>query len=97
MENWDYKYNNFEDEFMRDMWAQTLVTAFNSVALENNFFHKSKIEVIVPEKFRKLIESLIFYNNGVVGDKYYTEFVDEDCDFITLEGCELKILNYEIL
>ena len=99
MESWSYISENpiYQDELMKEAWVQTLVTAFNSVASENNFFHKSKIEVMVPKKFTKLIESLFFYSNGIVSDKYYVEFVDDDSDSIILEGCELKILNYEVL
>lgn len=95
MEQWNYKMpGQFLEENQLD-WNSTIVTAFNCVALENNFSHKSNIEVLVPVKFKNLIETLLFYEKGIIAEKYNIKFTEEDSNKITLEGCELEILNFK--
>jgi hypothetical protein len=92
MESWNYEKPHYGDQLD---WNQTLVTALNCIVSENNLSHKSKIETIVPIKFKPLIESLIFYNNDMIGDKYCIHFIDENFDEILIEECVLDILNFD--
>ena len=54
-----------------------------------------KIDILVPNKFKNLIESLFFYENGVIANRYNVDFIDDNSNLIFIGGCELEILNFK--
>ena len=96
MEIWNYKpaEKPFSEEVQSD-WNSTLVTAFNCVVVENNLSHKVTLETLVPVKFKNIIESLLYYQNGMVAGKYKIKIINENSNIISIEGCDLEIINFE--
>lgn len=98
MEKWNYEApENISGVISQSDWNSTLITAFNCVAKNNNMYHKSCCETFVPIKFKNLIESLFFYDDAeqMVSEKYKIIFIEDELSVITIEGCELEILNFK--
>lgn len=86
MEKWNHKT---KIGAQKD-WNQTLVTMLNVVS-------KGKISPIitlVPSQLEPLIKSLLFYNNGKIGDRYEIRFTPSDTNVIDVGGVELEIENF---
>jgi len=97
MKTWNYN-PPYEIVFgTQDDWNQTLVTAFNSVIEENNILN-FPIEIYSPEKFRKIFESLYYYNpkDNTLSNKYIVKYGSSNFQNIILINSqyELEILNY---
>lgn len=75
MKEWSYKSPSSSD-FQND-WIQTLHTAINVACLDNKKKDiKYPVRVIIPTKLKKIIESLEYYHDGKIGDRYIVEFSD---------------------
>ena len=85
---WSYKAQ--EEKYQRD-WNHTLLLSINNLTR-----HIAKFPIIikVPSKFKDIIETLIFYKNGVICDKYKVEFIEEDINIIKVLEHELEIINF---
>jgi hypothetical protein len=87
MKEWNYKSPN--GDFQTD-WNQTLVTAINIACLETpkeNIAYP--IKIIVPTKHKNLIESLEYYNDGKLGDRFVVEFSD---NIVVIGDIPLKVI-----
>lgn len=103
---WDYEGLNKQHTDYRGTqldWNQTLVTKFNQMNVTlSKVYREDGTEIMrrafnVPEKFRPLLETLLFYNpvTQKIGDRYSFNFLREDnTDLITLENVQMQILNY---
>lgn len=98
---WDYKcpesmLKYFPEESMQNDWNQTLVTQFNFInaSLLGARMKKNKT-VSVPEKFRGLIESLVFYKpEDSTLSGYDIVFLENESNYIDVQGVPLKIENF---
>ena len=73
-------------------WNQTLHTKINQIWATNK--SGDKMSMIIPIKFKSLMESLEYYR--FFDQKYNITFTDEDIDYINIDGCKLVIKNYQI-
>jgi len=78
-------------------WNQTIVSTLNRIHGENKKKLNVLIGIKVPIKFENIIKSLYYYNsiNKTIGDVFLIEFIDDDLDYMDIEGIKLKIVNYE--
>ncbi len=90
MENWDYKKMGDMDFFLQKSWNQTVVTKLNEISKESEL----PITINVSENLSPLMESLYFYQNGMIGDKYVINYVDSTQNIIEVEGVILEVLNF---
>jgi hypothetical protein len=77
---WNYDINN--PSIQKD-WNQTLVTAFNRIRNANEMFFP--VLVNVPYTLKPLIESLVYYKNNIIDNRYLVKFFDSD-DYIIYVG-----------
>jgi len=101
---WNYNPNSITSNFaglQRD-WNQTLVTKFNQIHAERSEFTLERT-MKVPVKFKPILESLFFYNNGEypnaeehpnIDHRFGVEYIDSDSNVIEFMGEELEILNF---
>lgn len=82
---------------LRIDWNQTIVTVLNRIHAENKKKLNVLIGIKVPVKFENIIKSLYYYDsdNNTIGNVYLVEFIDDDLDYMDIEGIKLKIENYE--
>jgi hypothetical protein len=96
MDSWNYEPPKNLQAASQEDWNSTIVTAFNCVVSGNNLNKLGeKIDILVPNKFKNLIESLFFYENGVIANRYNVDFIDDNSNLIFIGGCELEILNFK--
>lgn len=79
-------------------WYQTIVTTLNRIHAENKKKLNVLIGIKVPIKYVNIIKSLYYYyynDNKTIGEVYLVEFIDDDLDYIDIQGIKLKIENYE--
>ncbi len=98
--SWNYEpsddYKKFGSENQSD-WNQTLLTQFNFINATLCGAHMPRNKIIVtPIKFKKIIKSLEFYdsNDSLIANHYFVEFVDDDIDYLNVQGVPLKIENF---
>lgn len=96
---WNYNYPNDFDIGFNDiqyLWNQTLMTKLNFInaVLYSAHMERNKT-IVVPIKFKKLIESLEFYTADTDTITHYCiKFIDDDVDYFNVQGVPLKIENY---
>ncbi len=78
------------DFFLQKSWNQTVVTKLNEISKESEL----PITINVSENLSPLMESLYFYQNGMIGDKYVINYVDSTQNIIEVEGVILEVLNF---
>jgi len=98
---WDYKHPDYAHSYaeadMQTDWNQTLVTQFNLIKAS---LRAAEIEndgiINVPEKFRGIIESLVFFNpeNQMLSSNYIIKFVNRNCNYMDVMGVPLEIKNF---
>lgn len=91
---WKYTPPEGQREFQTD-WNQTFVTALNVACLGRNLT-KTPIDVKVPEKFRSLIESLLFYEqeNNMIAKRYGISFISSGENRVYVENMPVEIVGY---
>lgn len=90
MEKWNYSLPEGTDKSLQIDWNQTLVTKLNSLSKEI----VGTTIVYIPIKLKPIIETLSFYCDGKIGDKYIVNFIDEDSSIIYISDIGLQIENY---
>lgn len=92
MEKWSYKipapqqmWNTQKD------WNQSLMVKFNMLS---NGKHEKTL-IMVPNKFKSLIESLHLYDNSTIDSKYIVEFIDVDSNIINVGDKKIEVENFE--
>ena len=90
MEKWNYSLPEGTDKSLQIDWNQTLVTKLNSLSKEI----VGTTIVYIPIKLKPIIETLSFYFDGKIGDKYIVNFIDEDSSIIYISDIGLQIENY---
>jgi hypothetical protein len=90
--SWSYThptYGKLDGDIQID-WNQTLCAILNQIGKVNNHINKPKM--IIPEKFRKLFESIVYYNQ--YADRYQIEYINTDIDYVMVGECKLIIENF---
>ena len=91
MITWNYNPpDNANEKIIQDDWNQTLVTEFNKIyalSTENSNDtlckkYNSLMKIVVPIKFKLLIESLSTYKDEKIGDRYIVDFFKHEIDFL---------------
>lgn len=102
--NWNYTPHS-EKLGLQNDWNQTLVSLINKMNAQryrNKHVNSIPSETIIscPEKFKILIESLVYYNNETkrISDRYDVKFhSDNSIDFLLLaEDYKIHIENFAI-
>ena len=103
MENkleWNYKIPNEISVYnfdMQDDWNQTLMTKINYInaLLYGANMYRNHI-IIAPIKFKKLFETLIYYDfdKYELANRYHVIYRNDDNDYINVQGVPLKIENF---
>lgn len=101
--DWDYTPAIPTEPPLQIDWNQTLHTKINQIWANNRLsygnptglyeFNNKKLQMVIPLKFKPLLESLEYYK--LFDQKYIVTFVDEDRDYIDIGGCKLTIKNYK--
>ena len=91
MTKWDYRMPAESNNISQTDWNQTIVTTFNRVSLGMRL----PIYVQVPIKFKPIFESLVFYNNGMIDERFMIDFIDVDENIIHIGKKEFEILNFD--
>lgn len=80
-------------------WNCTLITRFNLIGLDilKKSGSKGPFSVSVPKKFSEMIESLPYFKNQSLGEKYIINYTDTNIDKIEFEGYTITVLNFENL
>jgi hypothetical protein len=81
---WDYEVE-FKAPYTQKDWNQTLINKINQLSLQ---IHKSTFKgsancIVIPSYLKKLIESLEYYNNGVISGKYRV-IIDDTIEYDTI-------------
>jgi len=96
MKTWNYKKPDDYVFISQKVWNQTIVTVINCIVAENNI--KLPCEIYSPIKFKKLFESLTYYNvsNDTIGNKYIIKYGTGNVENTILinSEVELEILNF---
>lgn len=93
MNKWNYKLPIPQPTWdAQTDWNQTLITKFNILSIN---IHE-RITIKAPNKFKKLIESLEYYNtiDSTIGKKYVVEFINSNDNIIKVGEKELEIENF---
>lgn len=95
MKKWNYEKPSEATLATQEDWNQTLNTLLNStLRIENN----SNAEIIVPIKFKPLIETLVFYKKNYLtrpnNEKVKVDFLDKNEDVIVVGKSTIEIINY---
>lgn len=91
METWNYNMPaKYAETVNQSDWNQTLQTMFNQLSKES----QEPVVVKIPNKLKPLIETLAFYSENSIGEKYICEFSDIDTKIIEVGNSSLEILNY---
>ncbi len=93
MEKWNYKLPIPQPMWDAQAdWNQSLITKFNMLSVGVH----EKTLIKVPNKFKPLIESLMYYDNtdSSIGNKYIVEFINSDDNIINVGNKELEVENF---
>ncbi len=98
MLTWNYNPPDFPErekegllqEHFQPAYSQTLLTMFNYAARNQ----RRPLTIRVPKKMKPLIESLLYHNEGMIGDIYLIKYIDYSDNTIAVGNCPLRIENY---
>jgi hypothetical protein len=91
IEKWDYKVEPVI--YPQKDWNETLIVKLNKLSVNKGY----DIVVLIPNKFKPLIESLERYDPIIkkIGHRFNAIFVNEDSNIIMVGYEELEIVNYQ--
>lgn len=78
-------------------WNQTLLTAINecaSIMRKNNY--QGKHYFSSPLKFKPIFETLLYFTNGSLEERFHIDFVDTDSDAIEFDFNEPNTISLVI-
>ena len=90
MEKWNYLMPIGSNEELQIHWNQTLNTMLNVVSKDKEI----PVLIKVPNKLKPIVESLMFYKNNKIGDRYTVEFIDIDSNIIDISDSKLEVENF---
>ena len=79
-------------------WNQTIVTKLNQIWATNRPFDVVPVAITVPNKFKDIIESLMFYDKEtrMMSNRFIFEFIDTDVNYLDYGGvAKLYIDNFK--
>lgn len=76
------------------LWLLNYIAKVN---YETTGIYNDPINIVIPIKFKPLIESLLYYKKEkqMISGKYLVSFTDDDSNIITIDGNKLEILNFK--
>lgn len=81
---WDYKIG-VNELYTQNEWNQTLQNKINQLSAQifQSTYNGSANCIVIPSYLKNLIESLVYYNNGVISRKYNV-IIDDTIDYDTI-------------